>query len=176
MVVGRGAVAVSDGHQLLADCPKSAMLTLHADLLVPVVRRGTEVEEPMSGWVTFWTAVGAVGTCAAIFVGTQGGSDPRSVTPSTPTVVLGAPADASLNESSDIGTTRFSGYVYDDTCSCNRVRSLPAGAKIRLNCVAQGASFTKNGRSSTTWYQVDGGYVSDVLVSTSSQFSPDRCV
>jgi hypothetical protein len=136
-----------------------------------VRQTGTEASEPMSGWVTFWTAIGAVGTCAAVFVGMQAGADSPSGNSSAPTAV----ADEFPSESSDIGTTRFSGYVYDDTCSCNEVRSLPAGAKIRLICSAQGASLTKNGRSSTVWYRVDGGYVSDVLVNTNTQFNPDRC-
>jgi hypothetical protein len=122
--------------------------------------------------VTFWTAVGAIGTCAAIFVGLQdgGGGEVANFTATSD-----APPGDRGRESSDIATVRASDYIYDDTCSCVEVEPVPAGAKIRLLCIAQGASFTKNGRSSDTWYQVDGGYVPDAIVSTSSQFSPDLC-
>jgi hypothetical protein len=122
----------------------------------------------MSGWVTFWTAVGAVGSCAAIFVGLQGGGSSSTPTPVS-TLAPGPVADA------NIATVRYGDYVYDDTCSCNDVDSLLAGAKIRLICEASGAQFSKNGRSSTTWYQVAGGYVSKVVVTTSSRFDPDAC-
>jgi hypothetical protein len=124
----------------------------------------------MSGWVTFWTAVGAVGTCAAIFVGLQNGGSS-----STPTPTPAPPLVVDPEPSADIATVRYSDFIYDDSCSCKDVGSLPAGAKIRLICETSGAQFSKNGRSSTTWYQVAGGYVSEVVVKTSSRFNPDAC-
>jgi hypothetical protein len=123
----------------------------------------------MSGWVTFWTAVGAVGSCAAIFVGLSGGSSPIPSSTSSPILTVDP------EPSADIATVRYPDYIYDDTCSCNDVGSVRAGAKIRLICEASGAQYRKNGRSSTTWYQVDGGYVSEVVVNTSSRFKPDTC-
>lgn len=134
--------------------------------------------ELKSSWVTFWTAVGALGTCAAVFYGATSGSKHTElppVTPPNPTVIVDAPVYEPPRESSDIGTVRFDDYIYDDTCSCHEVRSLPKGAKIRLICSLQGNEFTAYGRSSTTWYQVADGYVSDTVVSTSSQFNPRSC-
>jgi hypothetical protein len=125
--------------------------------------------------VTFWTAVGAIGTCAAIFIGIQEGGRAEPATTTLPTATFDSPDGERVRESSDIATVRASDYIYDDTCSCVEVEPIPTGAKIRLLCVAQGATFTKDGRSSESWYQVEGGYVPDAVVSTSSQFSPELC-
>jgi len=127
------------------------------------------------------TALAWVGGLAIVLVGlgiwglSSSPRPPVTPTPVTPTIVADAADGEVREESSDIGTVRFSAHVYDDTCSCNEVRSLPVGAKIRLFCVAQGAEFTENNRSSSTWYRVDGGYVPDVVVSTSSRFDPKSC-
>jgi hypothetical protein len=111
----------------------------------------------------------------AIWISSSNSTPSEDPTPASPSIAVDGADGEGPWESSHIGTVRFSDHIYDDTCSCVEVRSIPAGAKIRLICVAQGASITKNGRSSSTWYQVEGGYVPDVVVATSSRFDPKPC-
>jgi hypothetical protein len=152
-----------------------------------------------SGWVTFWTAVGALGTVAAVVVavtmrgGPSSGSASDYTQPSSyvqPSSYAPPPRPADLptrtprapDDCTCIGTVRVSpgklakvlDAPYGGAEVVDRLRS---GEKVRVFCITNGDPVRSSltGSSSNLWDKIPQGYIPDVLLDTVDERQVDYC-